>query len=371
MRALFVEPFDGGSHRRFLRVLCAGLRDSYGVECTVLAMPGRHWKWRMRGAVPWLADNHAGVLEQRYDLVFASSYLALAELIGLFPHLGGAARVLYFHENQLAYPDRADRAGFERDTHFGFTQMVSALAATCCLFNSDYNRRSFLDAGADLLARMPDARLPGWRGQVEERSAVLGVPMQFPATSVLAETPLDQRAEGPMLLWNHRWEHDKNPEAFFSTLTNLAGEGLAFRVTVCGEQFREVPESMRVARSALAGRLRHFGFEPDRRAYEALLADSHLVVSTANHEFFGLSVMEAVWCGARPHVPDRLAYQELFPPEYRYQDLESSLRDLCLDWTRQGGTLRADRRHLIEGYAADQMIPRFFELFEDLVARTP
>ena len=33
-----------------------------------------------------------------------------------------------------------------------------------------------------------------------------------------------------------------------------------------------------------------------------------------------MAVLEAVHCGCRPLVPDRLSYRELFPMEYRYAD---------------------------------------------------
>ncbi|MFT7132051.1 MAG: hypothetical protein ACI81O_000759 [Cyclobacteriaceae bacterium] len=45
--------------------------------------------------------------------------------------------------------------------------------------------------------------------------------------------------------------------------------------------------------------------------YLALLGRSHVVLSTAIHEFPGVAVLEAVAVGCLPVVPDALAYQSL------------------------------------------------------------
>ena len=44
------------------------------------------------------------------------------------------------------------------------------------------------------------------------------------------------------IVWPHRWEHDKNPEAFFDTLFKLHDESENFHVSILGENFNEIPE---------------------------------------------------------------------------------------------------------------------------------
>src|SRR5688572_7909749 len=120
MHVLYAEPFEGGSHASFSQVLLRGVPARF----TALTLPGRHWKWRMRGFAAWAALEQTAALAADADVLLASSYVPLAELVGLCPRLAAIPRLLYFHENQLAYPSRGEPA--DRDHHFGFTQLVSA-----------------------------------------------------------------------------------------------------------------------------------------------------------------------------------------------------------------------------------------------------
>jgi len=124
--------------------------------------------------------------------------------------------------------------------------------------------------------------------------------------------------DAPVIVWNHRWEHDKNPEAFFQALFNLQENGIDFQLIVLGESFRNQPEIFQQAKERLAARILHFGYCQHKEDYFTWLRRGTIVVSTAIHEFFGMSVLEAVRSGCMPLVPDRLAYRELFPKKYRY-----------------------------------------------------
>jgi glycosyltransferase involved in cell wall biosynthesis len=64
----------------------------------------------------------------------------------------------------------------------------------------------------------------------------------------------------------------------------------------------------------------HFGYVKSKHEYIKWLKQGDIVISTANHEFFGMSVIEAVRAGCRPLLPDRLSYPELFPKEFLYTD---------------------------------------------------
>ena len=369
MKALFLDPYHTGSHAAFARVLTTHVQ----ADWNLLTLPGRHWKWRMRGSAVHFARAHRRALAEPYDLLITTSMLPLAELLGLCPALQRARSILYFHENQLAYPARE---GYQtaRDLHFGFTQLISALAADRVVFNSHFNQESFLGQAEEMLRRMPDAVPHGWLDEIRARSIVVGVPLELllgsPPRSA-EEKPSERRygplrartekkaptggdrSSGPVILWNHRWEHDKAPGAFFDALRALVDQDVRFRLIVCGQRFRECPEVFDTAREWLGDRVVHWGYAESRAEYVDLLQQAHIVVSTAIHEFFGVSVLEATHLGARPLVPDRLSYPELIPAVYRYssqQMLIEQLSVLCKAWESGRLDLREDRRALTQPY---------------------
>jgi glycosyltransferase involved in cell wall biosynthesis len=54
-----------------------------------------------------------------------------------------------------------------------------------------------------------------------------------------------------------------------------------------------------------------WGYQNSREDYEHVLSQADVIVSTANHEFFGISVVEAIAAGAYPLLPNRLSYPEI------------------------------------------------------------
>lgn len=287
---------------------------------TLLALPGRHFRWRMRGAASFLAAAAGELLAGPWEGMVCSDMLELAALKGLVPSLSEVPALLYFHENQLDYPapGRADARQQERDLYLALANLASAQAARRVLFNSHHQRRRFLEAGRRLLQRLPDMRPPGLMEEIAAKSGVLPVALDTAPAQGIAPARRRQR-RGPLrLVWNHRWSGDKDPEGFFAALFALAERGFAFEVAVLGQRAGSWPKVFDQAPQRLGSRLRHLGPVGDRGEYWRRLFWADVVVSTALQENQGLAVAEAVWAGCRPLVPDGLAYPEFYPAEYRY-----------------------------------------------------
>ncbi len=174
------------------------------------------------------------------------------------------------------------------------------------------------------------------------------------------------RGERVRIVWPHRWEHDKDPDAFFRAVSALAVEGLDFEVAVAGQAFSERPGVFDQAARVLGDRLVHFEEPTTREAYATLLASCDVAVSTALNEFFGIAMIESAYAGCFPLVPDRLAYPELYPAEMRYgsdDQLIARLRALVLERPRP-----RQARALAEAFTIERLAPVYAQMF-DRVAR--
>jgi len=306
VKVLALEPFYGGSHGAFIDGWVAHSRHDW----TVLGLSPHHWKWRMRHGAITLAERAAHKIAggAAWDCLLCSDMLDLACFRGLAPvPVAALPAVAYFHENQFTYPVREER---ERDHHFAFTNLTTALAADAVWFNSAFHRDAFLDALPDWLRRMPDHAPLAAVEQVRAKAAV-----RPPGIDLFSQRPV--RAPGSLrILWAARWEHDKGPDDLLAALDLLATRGTDFRLGVIGEQFAETPSAFAAIERRFADRIDHWGFQEGRAAYLACLAWADVIVSTAHHEFFGLAVVEGAAAGCLPLLPPRLAYPEIFPPDH-------------------------------------------------------
>jgi glycosyltransferase involved in cell wall biosynthesis len=343
MHILYLDPFHGGSHA----AVAAGYARHSRHDITLLTLSiAGGWRWRMRGAAVTLARRlreHLRAQPTKFDSIIVTDMFDLAAFLGLTRDLTDDVPVaLYFHENQLTYPLPPGRV---RDLTFPWINYTSALAADAICFNSDFHRRAFLEALPALLGRFHDHQERNLTDVIAAKARVL--PPGIDLARLDPASPLEIRdwrleidqpdlqspisnLQSPVILWNSRWEYDKGPQAFFDALRELAARGLDFRVIVAGEHIDPNEPHFLAAREWLGSRVLAWGYAPDLAAYRAMLRQSDIVVSTAIQEFFGISVIEALYCGCVPVLPRRLSYPELLPAEHHtaclYAD-DSALAD--------------------------------------------
>lgn len=377
MRILALEPYYGGSHQAFLDGWISRSRHAW----SLLTLPATKWKWRMRHA-PYTLSREVdrrmratGAPDAApWDLIFASDMLNLAEFRGLVSEpVRRLPSLLYFHENQITFPVEYEQ---ERDHHFGFSNMNSALAADRVWFNSSFHLESFLGGLRALLRRMPDHHSPEAVETIREKSRIRPPGIDpFP--------PRGSRPGGPLrILWAARWENDKRPDLFFEALSLLASRGVDFRISVIGGgNASPVAPVFAEARPKFADRILHWGYLESREEYRAVLVGADAVVSTADHEFFGISAVEAIAAGAYPLFPGRLAYPEilqeageegkrLFLYDGRPAELARRLADLAGRLGRgdlwQGDPARALRA--VARFSWDRLVPAWDGELEEMSA---
>ena len=315
MNILALEPWYSGSHERFLD----GLVDHSAHEIKTITMPGRFWRWRMEGGGVTLAKKVRSAVDEgfRPDLLFATDMVNLPAVLSLTrPHLQDVPVVLYFHENQLTYPLPPDR---ERERAYSITNYLSALAADRVVFNSQSHFDEFIEALPQLLRDFPDFTNMHTVRDLREKSTVLHLGMDLAAHDEYRGARTERRLHStapPVVLWNQRWEYDKNPSAFFHTMNRLDDAGVPFQLILAGRHFHEQPEEFEHAFERYAERILHYGYAEDFAEYSRLLHRADVVVSTAHHEFFGVAIQEAIYCGCHPVLPNRLSYPELIPESH-------------------------------------------------------
>jgi len=368
MRITIAEPYCTGSHASWVHEYASHSRHTL----ELLTLPGRNWKWRMHGGAVTLASRFLAAAG-RPDLILATDMLDLTTFLALTRRKSSDCPcALYFHENQLTYPwspDDPDTVS-KRDLHYAFINYASALAADAVLFNSRYHKDAFLGALPGFLKGFPDACEAATVPQIAAKSRVL--PLGMDLRKLELHRPSRGREAGPpLILWNHRWEYDKDPEAFFAALYQLSEEGLDFRLAVLGESFGRAPAVFKEARQRLAGKVLQWGYQESFAQYAQWLWRADILPVTSRQEFFGASVVQALYCGCAALLPDRLAYPEHVPAaeaaRWLYRDAEclaERLRMLLAEPGHPAGSLGA----FVGRYDWEHLAPVYDDFFEALAA---
>ena len=322
MKILIIEPYFTGSHKQWAE----SYKRNSSHNIKILSLKGQFWKWRMHGGAITLAKMF-NAMDWLPDLIFATDMLDLNTFLSLTRNKSnGIPAAIYFHENQLSYPwSPSDRdIKNKRDSHYGFINYSSALAADKVFFNSEFHMKSFFDALIPFLKQFPDYQELDTVDVIKKKSEVLYLGMDFRRFC----NHTFERGLKPNILWNHRWEYDKNPQSFFSVLKKVKNEGNDFGLVILGENFSKSPKVFEESKKDFVNQIVHWGYVDSFEEYAKLLWKSHIIPVTSNQEFFGGSVMEAIYCGVWPILPNRLTYPELLPSEMHSENIYNTDKEL-------------------------------------------
>ena len=374
-RILLLSAYDAMSHKMWRGRLLEMFPEH---TWTQLVLPPRHFNWRIRGNSLQWALNEKDLLNQDYDLLIATSMVDLSSLRGFIPRIAQLPTLLYFHENQFVYP-----LGSKQRSNNVEPQLVplySALCADAIVFNSTYNRSTFLQGAKELLKKLPDQLSPELLERIE-KSEIIPVPLEEFSFEPVTTAMLENSKQILDVVWNHRWEYDKGPKLLLSLAQAILTQRLPIRLHVVGQQFRSSPaEFKKIAAlleqhaAALAIDQGSFGFVENRESYISLLRRCDVVLSTAEHDFQGLAIQEACTLRCTPLVPDALVYPEYIDSEFLYPFNESSgdeancagiLKQLQ-DWQSMLTKNIALPRVTLDGFSQKTLRPKYAELLERL-----
>lgn len=334
---LLVEPWLAGSHQAWAE----GLQRNSRHNIKLLGRAPKGWRTTFEQS----AGELAAVAGPAPDLVVASSMMDTGQFLALADY-EGIPTLLYLHENQLTY----DRGRPDLDR--GAVNWRSVQASDRVAFNSRFHLEDFFAALPALGIEEQDL------AEARARSLVLPVGIDLP--------PAQPDGDGgpPVLLWNHRWEKDKDPQGFIDALLAIAD--LGFHLILAGEGSR-VDHYASQLTEQFGDRVLHTGFA-HAALYRELLGRADIVVSTARQEFFGVAVAEAMAAGAVPLVPDRLAYPELLGPDlapllYEPGTLAERLRSMLTgNWQSYRSAATAAGRR----FNWDRVASRYDDLIDEM-----
>jgi tRNA G18 (ribose-2'-O)-methylase SpoU/glycosyltransferase involved in cell wall biosynthesis len=410
-----VGPSDRPRHRRHQR---------HEVELEIIS--GERWKFRMMVAIAEVEDK---ILRNDYDIVVVDGMMDVTVLVALVKseHLSRTQSapghpdrhgrqhrqvhrcpkfLVYMHENQLTTPFTSQDRDYNREKnpthwHYGMAHYRSLMVVDGLLFNS----HTHLEAFSIALPRVINEQCPrdcvDWhlarcRELLRERCLVLpyGLELDELRDMVLDLFPSSPsgRCEGCDDHQEGKLEEDKDPATFLDMLQRVrrrlshtkAASSCgrpSFRLVVLGDDPSKDRRWVRRIEEEFREELLFCGWCHDRTEYARWLREASIVVSTARHETFGISIVESVYCGgALPLLPNRLSYPELFPPSvaasrgdfgsYLYSSaLEDGVVKLCelLDVTtnhpQTHGQAVSRARDAVSRYRWDVMGPVYDDVF--------
>lgn len=315
-KLILLNPYHKGSHAAFADSVAEMLQSDGAWQVHTWTLPGAHWKWRMQGAAAHFAHELAEVSDA--DVIMTTDMCDVSRLRGLLPApLREVPIVMYCHENQLTFPWSAGDPDLAQriDLTYGMTNVMSALASDQIWFNSHFHLSTFIAAAKDLMKKMPDAHID--LNHFEAKARVMYLPLPLRKRFGSGETlSLDRPMGRPVrILWNHRWSIDKGIDRFMGYLDAVAAAGIDFELILLGVGASHAESGWIKSFNKWRHCILHQGQLDNLADYGHWLKQTDILLHDPRQEFFGISVVEAMWHGVLPILPPSGPYPEYVPAE--------------------------------------------------------
>lgn len=295
----------------------------YQVRLTIIS--GEKWKFRMlSGAATSIDACDSGNPDENDDIIIVDGMFDATVVKARSAH---SKVLVYFHENQLTTPYSSQDRDQKNQTswQFGMVHYRSLLAADGFIFNSHTQFRNFQAALPRMLKEQCPTDEIDWHLEkcnqfFHSKCTFLYNGLELDELAEPApgenETETTRNPKIPIILWNARLEEYKDPGTFLQMLKQAKNEtDIGFRLIVLGTDPTKDQRWYQRFRDEIGDdQILFMGWCSGRKEYAKFLQSADIVVSTAKHETFGISIVESVFCGALPLLPNRLSYPELFPP---------------------------------------------------------
>lgn len=362
MHILYGETHYQGAHRDWID----GFRARSKHDFTLLTMAGGDWRWRLHGGAVHLAHEFLHQKMPPVDLILLNAMVnAPLFLASIRPHLSATPLAVYFQENQLTYPSPPDEPFLWQNG--ASINVMSAYVADYVFFNGDYLQHDFLSS----LAEFVDARgdypvdiVERIRGRVGVLRRGIDLINRFGQAE--SRTP----PQAPLtVLWSHRWAAEKGVAEFAEAVLQLHAEDLPFNVILAGNPWDHVPLKNKLLHTLGDRVLLHGLLRGDE--YVQALRQSDICVIASLNEPLGVSLIEAMYMGCFPVLPNRGSFPYILPAEHHdllYEDdLVGRLRHLL---THPAEAYRPSLQAIAAEYDWSRLIQNYDEQLETIVLQS-
>lgn len=302
---LALEPFYGGIRRSMLETIIRCSRHRW----TLLKLPPRRIERRLTAAAHWFSEQVSRHSTKRFDVLFTSEAMNLADLFRLVPALSRKPSVVYFHSNQL--PDPTSR----RDTPLDLVNLNTATAAGEIWFNSLFHLRTFLAKATALVEKHMELSTRNPMPELAAKAQLILPPVDLAAVHELVEGRDIARQKRTIFIDTR----DADIDLLNAALGTLYRRNEKFSLLTVGPA-KELSEKF--PRRVIS--------EANETAQVEALHEAGLMLSAKATASADHHLVRAMAAGCWPIVPDTGVYPELLPAELHRHCLYDNSHDILV-----------------------------------------